>query len=63
MTCDDIIEGPSEVEEPGTYISNLVITDKKWDQSGRKIHVTFDCQAVNKDIYQTHEPVPTSDEL
>ena len=63
MFCSDIIEGPLEVEEPGTYISNLVITDKKWDQSGKKIHVTLDCQAVNKDIYQTHEPIPTSDEL
>ena len=31
MSMDDIIEGPLEIEEPGTYISNLVITDKKWD--------------------------------
>ena len=63
MICNDIIEGPLEVKEPGTYISNLVITDKKWDQSGKKICITFDCQAANKDIYQTHEPIPTSDEL
>ena len=63
MICDDIIEGPLEVEEPDTYISNLVITDKKWDQSGKKIRVTLDCQAANKDISQTHEPIPTSDEL
>ena len=63
MIRDDIIEGPLEAEEPGTYISNLVITDKKWDQSGKKTCVTLDCQAVNKDIYETHEPIPTSDEL
>ena len=31
MVDEDIIEGPLETEEPGTYISNLVITDKKWD--------------------------------
>ena len=29
MVDEDIIEGPLETEEPGTYISNLVITDKK----------------------------------
>ena len=29
MICGDIIEDPLEVKEPGTYISNLVITDKK----------------------------------
>ena len=50
MICDDTI-------------SNLIITDKKWDQSGKKISVTFDCQAANNDIYQTHEPIPTSGEL
>ena len=29
MKDEDIIEGPIEIEEPGTFISNLVITDKK----------------------------------
>ena len=61
MSKDDIIEGPLEIEEPGTYISNLVITDKKWDPE--KIRVTLDCQQVKKDVYQTHEPIPTSEEL
>ena len=50
MSKDDI---SLEIEEPGTYISNLVITDKKWDPE--KIRVTLDCQQVNKDVYQTHE--------
>ena len=63
MFCDNIIEGLLEVKEPDTYISNLVITDKKWDQSGKQIHLTLDCQAANKDTYQTHEPIPTSEEL
>ena len=63
MLRDDIIEGPLELEEPGTYVSNLVITDKKWDPSGNHIRVTLDCQAANKDIYPTHEPIPTSEEL
>ena len=60
MKDEDIIEGPIEIEEPGTFISNLVITDKK---DSDRIRVTLDCQAVNKVIYPTHEPIPTSDEL
>ena len=31
MIHDDIIKGPLEVEEPGTYLNNLVIEVKKWD--------------------------------
>ena len=58
---DEDIEGPLETEEPGTYISNLVITDKKWDP--QRIGVRLDCQQINKDIYQTHEPIPTTEEL
>ena len=61
MVDEDIIEGPQETEEPGTYISNLVITDKKWDP--QRMRVKLDCQQVNKDIYQTHEPIPTTEEL
>jgi len=38
----------------------IVITDKK--DTG-DIRVTLDCQEVNKVIYPTHEPIPTSDEL
>ena len=60
MKSEDIIEGPLEIEEPGTFISNLVVTDKK---DSDRIRVTLDCQAVNKVIYPTHEPIPSSDEL
>ena len=60
MVTDDIIEGPLYKEEPGTFISNLVITDKK---DNRGIRVTLDCQVVNKNIYSTHEPMPTVEEL
>ena len=60
MLKEDIIEGPIDVEEPGTFLSNLVITDKK---DSDRIRVTLDCQAVNKFIYATHETIPSSDEL
>ena len=61
MSKDDIIEGPLEIEEPGSYISNLIIIDKKWDPE--KIRVSLDCQQIDKDVYQTYEPIPTSVEL
>ena len=60
MLDEDVIEGPIEIEEPGTFLSNLVITDKKGSD---RIRVTLDCQAVNKEIYPTHEPIPNVDEL
>ena len=60
MVKEDIIEGPIMVEEPGTFLSNLVITDKK---NSDRIRVTLDCQDVNKEIYPKHEPIPTTEEL
>ena len=60
MKEEDVIEGPITIEEPSTFLSNLVITDKKCKD---RIRVTLDCQAVNKVIYATHEPIPTPDEL
>ena len=62
MLDEDIIEGPISIEEPGTFLSNLVITDKK-ESMKEKIRVTLDCQAVNKEIHPTHEPMPTVEEL
>ena len=40
MLEDDIIEGQLDKEEPGTFISNLVITDKN---DTDQIRVTLDC--------------------
>ena len=57
---EDIVEGPLEVEEPGTFISNVVLTDKK---DSEEVRITLDCADVNKIVYQTHEPMPTIDEL
>ena len=66
---EDVIEGPLVEEEEGTWISNLVITDKKWDgkekQTGDRVQIraNLDCRDLNDHVYQTHEPIPTSDEL
>ena len=60
MISEDIIKGPIDIEEPGTFLSNLVITDKKGTD---KLRVTLDCQEVKKSIYPTHEPIPKVEEL
>jgi len=60
MLEEDIIEGPLDEEENGTFISNLVIADRK---DSDRIRVTLDCKNVNKFINATHEPIPTSEEL
>ena len=71
----DVIEGPLEQEEPGTWISNLVITGKKWDQeakgrpdalaSGERVQIrgNLDLRPLNKVVYKTNEPIPTPESL
>ena len=52
MKDQDIIEGPINIEEPGTFISNLVITDKKDTDC---IRVTLECQEdlIGSDRFST----------
>ena len=67
---EDVIEGPIQEEEEGSWISNLVITDKRWEgeevkAAGERVQVraNLDCRPLNKHVYQTHEPIPTPEEL
>ena len=55
MLPEDIIEGPIKLEEPGTFLSNLVITEIK----GQTIFVLH-CEQ-KKPV--THKPIPTVEEL
>ena len=69
LLAEDVIEGPLVEEEEGTWISNLVITDKKWDGEDKhkgdrvQIRANLDCRPLNQSCYQTHEPIPTTEEL
>ena len=69
LIAEDVVEGPLTEEEEGTWISNLVITDKKWDEEKKKegeriqIRANLDCRPLNNYVYQTHEPIPTTEEL
>ena len=69
MVEEEVIEGPLQEEEEGSWISNLVITDKKWDDEAKKegqriqIRANLDCRPINKHVYQTREPMPTPEEV
>ena len=69
LSKEDVVEGPLLEEEEGTWISNLVITDKKWDDGVKKtgdriqIRANLDCRPLNEHVYQTHKPIPTPEEL
>ena len=69
MLEQDVIEGPLQEEEAGTWISNLMITGKKWDAGDkdngerRYIRANLDYRPLNEVVYQTHEPIPTVEEL
>ena len=66
---EDVVEGPLMEEEEGTWISNLVLTAKKWDEGVKEkgdrvqIRANLDCRPLNEHVYQTHEPIPTTEEL
>ena len=66
---EDVVEGLLTEEEEGTWILNLVITDKKWDDKVKRegdrvqIRANLDCRPLNQFVYQTHEPIPTTEEL
>ena len=67
LVQEGVIEGPLEEEEEGTWISNLVITDKKWEGhvTGQRtqIRANLDLRPLNQYVYQTHEQFPTPEEL
>ena len=57
-----MIEGPLQGPlEPGSYVSNPVITAKKWSEE--EIRLNLDLSDANEDIVMSHHPIPTPDEL
>ena len=59
---NDIIEGPLQGPlQAGTYVSNIVITAKRW--STEEIRVNLDLRQINKDIVMSHHPIPTLEDL
>ena len=59
---EGVIEGPlSGPLEPGSYVSNPVITAKRW--SDEEIRLNLDLSDANEDIVMSHHPIPTPEEL
>ena len=64
-----VVKGPQLEEEKGTWISNLVISGKKWDTEEKKaddriqILAYSDFRLLNNMIYQTHKFIPTIEEM
>lgn len=59
---NDVLEGPIQGSlEEGTYISNIVITAKKW--STEEIRMNLDLRQVNRDIVQSYHPISTPEDL
>ena len=57
----DVIEGPIGSGDPQDYISNLVITGKRWSDDERRFNL--DMRDANRDIIRVHYPIPTVVEL
>ena len=59
---EGVIEGPLQGPlEPGSYVSNPVITAKKW--SDNEIRLNLDLSDANADIVMSEHPIPTPEEL
>ena len=65
----DVIEGPLGSEHATGWVSNVVITAKKYDASGgkeedkSKIRVNLDMRQMEQAVKMVHFPIPTCDQL
>ena len=59
---EGVIEGPLQGPlEPGSYVSNPVVTAKRW--SSEEIRLNLDLSDANADIVMSAHPIPTPEEL
>ena len=56
-----VVSGPLESSEATGWVSNPVITGKKWD--AQKIRVNLDLRDMEKAVEPTHFPMPSAEEL
>ena len=61
LCANGVISGPLDSEEATGWISNIVITGKKWDSS--KIRVNLDLRDMEEAVRPSHFPMPTADDL
>ena len=56
-----VVSGPLKSEDATGWVSNPVITAKKWDEQA--IRVNLDLRNMEKAVRPTHFPMPTSEDL
>ena len=61
LQAEGVISGPLGSEDATGWISNPVITGKKWDSS--KIRVNLDLRDMESAVKSSHFPTPTADDL
>ena len=61
LQAEGVITGPLGSEDATGWISNPVITGKKWDSS--KIRVNLDLRDMESAVKPSHFPMPTAEDL
>ena len=57
----DLIEGPLPTSECTGWITNMVVTKKRWDED--KVRINIDTNSMNAHLVSTKVPIPTPEQL
>ena len=57
----DLIEGPLPISECKGWVTNMVITKKKWDSD--EVRINIDTKRMNDQLVPTKIPIPTPEQL
>ena len=61
LEAPGVVSGPLKSDDATGWVSNPVITAKKWDEQA--IRVNLDLRNMEKAVRPTHFPMPTSEDL
>ena len=61
MKEHDLIEGPLPARECKGWLSNMVVTKKKWDSE--EVRINIDTKRMNSALVPTKIPIPTPEQL
>ena len=61
LKANDLIEGPLPTEECTGWVTNMVITKKKWNEN--EVRINIDTKRMNDQLEPTTIPIPTPEQL
>ena len=61
MKEHDLIEGPLPARECKGWLSNMVVTKKKWDSE--EVRINIDTKRMNSSLVPTKIPIPTPEQM